>query len=227
MLGPSSIAPQDYSGLAPVDSGQFSSLSATVSTHTSQIGTINTQNAVQDFSIAANELRDDGQDTQLAKIDTTNGLTTGNVLTWNGTLYTGQAPAAGSTTLAALTDAQIASPAGSQLLRWNGTKWQNSYGKLVELTGDTAINTVGLADNDVLTYSAALAKWTNLTVPRNSRQLSDVATTLPTNGQVLLYSAATARWTPGAAPSGTISGATDYLVNGAIAGGDCMVWTAV
>ena len=224
MLGPSSIAPQDYSGLAPVDSGQFSSLSATVSTHTSQIGTINTQNAVQDFSIAANELRDDGQDTQLAKIDTTNGLTTGNVLTWNGTLYTGQAPAAGSTTLAALTDAQIASPAGSQLLRWNGTKWQNSYGKLVELTGDTAINTVGLADNDVLTYSAALAKWTNLTVPRNSRQLSDVATTLPTNGQVLLYSAATARWTPGAAPSGTISGATDYLVNGAIAGGDCMVW---
>lgn len=155
----------------------------------------------------------------------TSGAVTGDALVFDGSFFV-PTPVGGASALSDLTDTSISAPAGTQLLRWNGTAWQNSYGRISELTGDTTINTVGLADNEVLTYSAGLAKWTNAAVPRNSRQLSDVSTTLPSDGQMLSYVSGTGKWTPVAAPSGSISGAADYVATGTVASGDCLVWSS-
>ena len=155
----------------------------------------------------------------------TSGAVPGDALVFDGSFFV-PTPVGGASALSDLTDASISSPVGTQLLRWNGSAWMNSYGRLSELTSDVAINTVGLADNECLTYSAGLAKWTNAAVPRNTRQLSDVSTTLPTNGQLLSYVAGTGKWTPVAAPSGSITGAADYVATGTVASGDCLVWSS-
>lgn len=155
----------------------------------------------------------------------TSGAAPGDALVYDGSFFV-PTPVGGASALSDLTDASISSPAGTQLLRWNGTAWQNSYGRLSELSTDVAINSLALANDECLTYSAGLARWTNASVPRNSRQLSDVSTTLPSDGQMLSYVSGTGKWTPVAAPSGSISGAADYVATGTVASGDCLVWSS-
>jgi len=84
------------------------------------------------------------------KIDDPTTKTNGQVLTYNGAAWVAQTPATGVTTLAALTDTDINSPATNEFLRYNSSgKWENQAvtiptvndGKLaITLNGSTTYN---------------------------------------------------------------------------------------
>lgn len=293
---PSSVSTRNYNALVGPGADEFSALAGTVAglgtavgTHTSQIGTLNGQQAVQDENIATATTKNDEQDGRLDNIETgysvhfmnlvarvdghdvdiaaatskngeqdttlldhegrigamegelygsmydivtrldlSNPLTGGFVLTFDaGTGKYKGAPSGG--TLAALGDVQVAAPAARQALVHNGTKWANRQLVLGDDLGadlsDVLVNHLTLADQQVLTWNAAGSKWTNGAVPRSTRDLSDVSTTPPTNGQILLYSTALGKYQPvSLTTSSSIVTATDYLVNGTLAGGDALVW---
>lgn len=84
------------------------------------------------------------------KIDDPTTKTNGQVLTYNGAAWVAQTPTTGVTTLAALTDTDISSPATNEFLRYNSSgKWENQAvtiptvndGKLaITLNGSTTYN---------------------------------------------------------------------------------------
>lgn len=84
------------------------------------------------------------------KIENPASKSNGDVLTYNGSAWVAQAPTTGVTTLAALTDTDITSPAANQFLRYNSSgKWENQAvtiptvndGKLtITVNGSTAYN---------------------------------------------------------------------------------------
>lgn len=84
------------------------------------------------------------------KIDDPTTKTNGQVLTYNGAAWVAQTPTTGATTLAALTDTDISSPATNEFLRYNSSgKWENQAvtiptvndGKLaITLNGSTTYN---------------------------------------------------------------------------------------
>lgn len=84
------------------------------------------------------------------KIENPASKSSGDVLTYNGSAWVAQAPTTGVTTLAALTDTDISSPATNQFLRYNSSgKWENQAvtiptvndGKLtITVNGSTAYN---------------------------------------------------------------------------------------
>lgn len=84
------------------------------------------------------------------KIDDPTTKSNGQVLTYNGSSWVAQTPTTGATTLAALTDTDINSPATNEFLRYNSSgKWENQAvtiptvndGKLaITLNGSTTYN---------------------------------------------------------------------------------------
>lgn len=283
------IPARDYSSVGPATQDDLDGVLSTLGTHTSQIATLNGQQAVQDANIATETTRNDTQDARLdnietgysvhftnlvarvdghdvdiaagvtkdgeqdatladhegrltaaegeifgslydlsTRLDVSNPLTNGYVLTFNaGTGKYKGAPSGG--TLAALGDVQVAAPAARQSLVHNGTKWANRQLVLGDDLGadlsDVLVNHLTIADQQVLTWNAGGSKWTNGAVPRSIRDLSDVSTTPPTNGQILLYSTALGKYQPvSLTTSSSIVTATDYLVNGTLAAGDALVW---
>ena len=85
-----------------------------------------------------------------SKIDNPTTKSNGQVLTYNGSAWVAQTPTTGATTLAALTDTDISSPATNEFLRYNSSgKWENQAvtiptvndGKLaITLNGSTTYN---------------------------------------------------------------------------------------
>lgn len=242
------IPGRSYSGVGPATQDDLAGIVSTLGTHTSQIATLDAQNATQDSNIATEHTKNDEQDAKLAdhetrisdaesvytdfgkRLDLSTGLVNNNVLTFSSATgkYRG---APGGGTLAALGDVQIATPAARQALVHNGTKWANRALVVGTVLGgdlsDVLVNNVTLADQQVLTWSAGGAAWTNGSVPRSTRQLSDVSTAVPTNGQILQYDTPTSKYVPTSfTTTSTIRTATDYVGTGTIAGGDTLVWVA-
>lgn len=248
-----SVGPVSQGDLSVLED-DVAGLVSTTGQHTNRLNALDAGQVVQDTNIGTNNARDDTQDTrldnieegysvhffnlvgrvdghdgELANLDFSTGLTAGNVLTFDAgsSKFRGAPAAGGATALSALTDTAISAPATNQLLVWNGSAWANRIGRLLELQ-EVAVNGVSLADNQVLTYSNALAKWTNLAVPRSTTQLSDVALTPPTAGQVLQWNSGTSRYTPTtlATGSSTIAGATDWQTVAPLTGGDVVQWNS-
>lgn len=214
----------------------FTALVARVDQHDVDLAAGVTKDGEQDTTLADHEGRITAAEGELygtfydlqTRLDVSNPLTNGYVLTFNsGTGKYKGAPSGG--TLAALGDVQVAAPAARQSLVHNGTKWANRQLVLGDDLGadlsDVLVNHLTLANDQVLTWNAGGSKWTNGAVPRNTRELSDVSTTPPTNGQILLYSTAAGKYQPvSLTTSSSIVTATDYLANGTLAAGDALVW---
>lgn len=109
---------------------------------------------------------------------------TGWVLTTTGSITVGTTDIAfsqfsdsGSSSLGALTDVSLSSPAPDHVLRYAGSSWSNvAIGSFVDLgdLGDVAISSI--ADNQFLRYDNATSSWKNETVSIGSSQAEYIET---------------------------------------------------
>jgi hypothetical protein len=146
----------------------------------------------------------------LSDVNTT-GLTTGQLLQFNGTSWVPHTPL-----LSEDGDVTISSPANLQVLQYNsGTgKWANATISVsATLAGLTDVQLTSLADGNILQYNAASSKWKNVSIAsatqiclQVSLQANQTAAanntdtvvqyTLPTTDTQSAWSNTLFKWTP-------------------------------
>jgi len=129
-------------------------------------------------------------------------LTTGQVLTWDGTKWTNDNASSGS--LAALSDVSISSPTNGQALVYNtaASKWENTTLTPASIATLSDVTLSSLASGQFLKWNGTA--WVNVTIPTYPTTLAgdtDVLISSPTNGQVLTYNSSAGKW-ENATPSG-------------------------
>jgi hypothetical protein len=119
---------------------------------------------------------------------------TGHVLKWNGTAWVN---AAASSTLAALTDANIASPTNGQILQYQTSdgKWHNAAAPPQALASQTDTNIASPANGEILQYQTSDSKWHNAPAPAQALSgQTDVLLTSPADGEALVYETSSGKW---------------------------------
>ncbi len=88
-----------------------------------------------------------------------------------------------------LSDVSISNPVSNQLLKYNGSQWNNSTINTSNLS-DVSISTP--TTGEVLSYNSSTSKWSN---KNNSlANLTDASISTPTTGEVLSYNSSTSKW---------------------------------
>ena len=115
----------------------------------------------------------------LTDVDTT-GITSGQVLQYNGTNFVAATVSGGVESLGALTDVDTAGAATNNVLKYNGSTWVDGSVAYSEVTGTPTLSAVATSGN-----------YTDLSnipsIPSAINDLTDVDTTGITSGQVLQY----------------------------------------
>lgn len=203
------IVGRDYSTVGPADQSQLLALAATVSTHTSQIGTINGQQATQDTNIAVETTKNVEQD---GRLDVVEGMV------YDQSAQVGEVYGRADWSTA---------PSSGQVLRGNGLGQYVPASLGLGSLSDVYL-TPGLVTNgQALVYNGGLGKWWNAAVASALSGLTDVASTpAPTNGQLLQYVSATSKWTPTTvAVTSSIAGASDAALSSLLSG-DVLAWSS-
>ncbi len=88
-----------------------------------------------------------------------------------------------------LSDVSISNPVSNQLLKYNGSQWNNSTINTSNLS-DVSISTP--TTGEVLSYNSSTSKWSN---KNNSlANLTDASISTPITGEVLSYNSSTSKW---------------------------------
>ena len=139
---------------------------------------------------------------------TITSVTSGQVLSYNGSAWVNAAAAGGASALDDLTDVTITSAASGEVLRYNGSSWVDAQLAYSDLSGTPTLATVATTGaysdltgtpTNVSTFTNDSGYLTDITGESIS-DLSDVSITSATSGQVLSYNGSA--WVNAAAAGG-------------------------
>ncbi|MGA1353837.1 MAG: hypothetical protein ACO32I_03505, partial [Candidatus Limnocylindrus sp.] len=154
---------------------------------------------------------------------TLNGVAVGQVLSYNGQVWT-NANAANISDIEDLSDVLLNNPQADDALIYDGTRWVNRKVS-VSILADVD-NAQNAGDGQVLAFSDATSSWVPTTIQEGARslaQLSDVSdlVTNAEDGQVLAFSVASGEWAPADVAAGVqnLSDLGDVRTSGANAPG--------
>lgn len=203
------ILERDYASAGPATQDDLDGILSTLGTHTSQITTLNGQQAVQDGNIAAATTKNAEQDGRLDVVEAVAYDASGQIGDIYGRADWGTTPASG------------------QVLRANGLGQYVPQTLALSSLGDVDLAPGLLSDGQALVYNQGLGKWRNAAVASSLAGLTDVQSSpLPVNGQLLQYVSATSKWTPTTvAVTSSIGGASDAALSSLLSG-DVLVWSS-
>ena len=139
---------------------------------------------------------------------TITSATSGQVLSYNGSVWVNSASSGGASALDDLTDVTITSAASGEVLRYNGSSWVDAQLAYSDLSGTPTLATVATTGaysdltgtpTNVSTFTNDSGYLTDITGESIS-DLSDVSITSATSGQVLSYNGSA--WVNAAAAGG-------------------------